>query len=117
MTAPLLELFTAAHRARLTLTRDGTKLVISGPRSNAELAAALIARKGDVLPLLPVWTGDAPRLDWRREPILSDFRPCALCHRSTLLVEPYDGRPCHKTCAESVIRWGTLPTAKKRAVA
>lgn len=112
MTTPLLELLAAARRAELVLARraDG-QLVIRGPRKHEQLVRALLDRKPDVLAVLAVCSGGAPRLDWRREPILEQPRPCALCCRPTLLIEPYDGRPCHKTCAEAAIRWGTTANA------
>jgi hypothetical protein len=111
MTA-LLDMLAAARRAGLVLTRRDDQLVIRGPREHEQLVRALLDRKPDVLAVLAVYNGEVPRLDWRREPLLADYKPCALCRRSTLLVEPFDGRPCHKTCAEAVIRWGTVPAAK-----
>ncbi len=102
MTAPFLSLISDARRAGLTAARlpDG-QLVIRGPRAQESLVRALLDRKAEVLTVLPVF-----------EPILGDYKPCALCGRSTWLIEPYDGRPCHKTCAEAVLRWGTVPSAK-----
>jgi hypothetical protein len=35
--------------------------------------------------------------------ILEQPQNCVLCGRQTLLIEPYDGRPCHKSCAEDAI--------------
>lgn len=118
MTAPLLELLAAARRAELILARraDG-QLVIRGPRKHEQLVRAMLVRKPDVLAVLAVYSGGAPRLDWRREPILGESQPCALCCRPTLLIEPYDGRACHKTCAEAAIRWGTTPAARKERAA
>jgi len=113
MSAPLLDLIAAARRAGLVVMRkpDG-QLIIRGPRKHEQLVRALLDRKPDVLAVLAVYCGEVQRLDWRREPVLGDPQPCALCRRSTLLVEPYDGRPCHKTCAEAAIRWGTAPAAR-----
>ncbi len=110
MTTALIEMLTRARRAGLVLAlRAGGQLVIRGPRSCEPLVQALLARKADVITVLAVYNGHVPRLDWRREPILDHLQPCVLCRRPTLLIEPYDGRPCHKSCAEASIRWGTLP--------
>ena len=108
MSIPVIELAARARRAGLTVARkpDG-QLVIRGPRQHEQLARALRSRKPAVTAIFAVLHGDAPRLDWRREPILDQPRPCVLCRRPTILIEPYDGRPCHKTCAEAAIRWGT----------
>ena len=96
--------------------RREDELVIRGPRSQQPLVRALLARKPDVLAVLAVYNGDAQRLDWRRERILDQMQPCSLCCQSTLLIEPYDGRPCHKSCAEAAIRWGTAQNdGKERA--
>lgn len=113
MTAPLLELLAEARRAGLAASRqrDG-QLVIRGPRQHEHLVRALLARKDDVLSVLSVYVGDVPSLDWRRATVLGDYRPCALCKRNALLVEPYDNRPCHKVCAEAAIRWGSVPAVR-----
>ena len=112
---PLLESLAAAKRAGLVLARkpDG-QLVIRGPPEHEPLVRSLLNRKPDVLAILAVYNGDATRLDWRRERILEESRPCALCGRPTVLVEPYDSRPAHKTCAEAAIRWGTVPVDRVR---
>lgn len=44
-----------------------------------------------------------------------DYQPCSLCHRPTLLIEPYDRRPCHKTCAEAAIAPASNQTRKRAA--
>jgi hypothetical protein len=108
MSAPLVEMLAQARRARLVLVRkpDG-QLVIRGPRVHEPLVRALLARKAEVLTAAAVYNGAVTRLDWRRERILSDPQPCALCRKPTLLIEPYDGRPAHKTCTEAAIRWGS----------
>jgi hypothetical protein len=113
VTTTLIEMLAQARRAGLLLRRkpDG-QIIIRGPRSHELLVRSMLARKPEVLTTLAVYNGDAPRLDWRREPILGQARPCVLCGRSTLLIEPYDARPCHKTCAEASIRWGTVPAAR-----
>jgi hypothetical protein len=73
-----------------------------------------LARKVDVLTLLALYAGQVNGLDWRHARVLGDPRPCVLCGRTALLVEPYDNRPCHKTCAEAAIRWGTVPAVTAR---
>lgn len=113
MSAPLLDLLAAARRAGLVLDyRADGQLVIRGPRIHEQLVRALLARKPDVLAVLAVYNGGAQRLDWRRQRILDDPRPCSFCLRPTLLVEPYDARSCHKTCAEAAIRWGTAANVR-----
>lgn len=108
----LLESLSRARQAGLVLTRRDTELVIRGPRAYESLVRVLLNRKADVLALLPVYNGTATRLDWRQEPILSEPEPCVLCHWPALLIEPYDQRPCHKTCAEAALRWGTQSGAR-----
>lgn len=113
---PLLDSIAAARRAGLVLTRkpDG-QLVIRGPREHEQLVRSLLDRKHDVLAVLAVYTGDARCLDWRHARVLADMQPCVLCQRPSLLIEPYDGRPCHKMCAEAAIRSGAVPAMRRRA--
>jgi hypothetical protein len=109
MTTTLIELLAAAHRAGLVLAhRPDGQLVIRGPRSHEPLVRSLLARKPEVLTALAVYNGDAPKLDWRKGRILDQAQPCVLCGKRTLLIEPYDDRPCHKSCAEAAIRWGSV---------
>lgn len=117
MTVPLLSLLADARRAGLALARHGDELVIRGPRKHEPLVLALLDRKPDVLTILAVYNGAAERLDWRRVPILDQAQPCVLCHRPTILIEPYGRRACHKSCAEAAIRWGTAPDAWKERAA
>jgi len=113
MTAPLLDLLASARRAGLILTRQAEgQLVIRGPRTHEQLVQSLLARKPDVLTVLAVYAGEVTGLDWRHARVLDKKQPCTLCRRPALLVEPYDQRPCHKTCAETMIRWGTAPAAR-----
>lgn len=120
MTA-LIELLAVARNAGLTLARiedargEDDTLRVRGPRSAENVVRDLLGRKDHVLSTVSVYNGTALRLDWRREPILGDFQPCALCRRPTLLIEPYDGRPCHKSCAEAAIRWGAASGRKEQA--
>ena len=110
----LIELLAQARRAGLTLAHgDDDALHIRGPRSAEPLVRQLLARKAEVLTTVSVYNGAASRLDWRKGHILDQPQRCVLCGKRTLLIEPYDGRPCHKTCAEAAIRWGTAPAAKK----
>ena len=113
MTVTLIEMLAQARRAGLVLGRKpDSQLVVRGPRSYEPLVRSLLGRKPEVLTVLAVYNGDALRLDWRRQPILDQPRPCVLCHKPTLLIEPFDDRPCHKTCAEASIRWGSVPVAR-----
>lgn len=114
MTTSFIDMLAGARRAGLIFARgaDG-QLVIRRPRSAEPLVRQLLARKAEVLTTVSVYNGAAPRLDWRKGQTLDQPQPCALCSKQTLLIEPYDDRPCHKTCAEAAIRWGTTPAAKK----
>ena len=100
-------------RAGLTVARiDGTSgeedtLRIRGPRSAEPLARELLARKEDVLTTVSVYNGPARHLDWRRGRTSDKPKPCFLCGRPALCIEPWDGRPCHKSCAEAAIGRGT----------
>ena len=113
MTATLIELLAQARHAGLVLVHqaDG-QLVIRGPRSHEPLVRSLLARKPEVLTVLAVYNGAAPCLDWRKGRILDQPQPCTLCGNKTLLIEPYDDRPCHKSCAEAAIRWGSAAGAR-----
>jgi hypothetical protein len=113
MSTPLLTLLVGARRAGLVLARRDDQLIIRGPREHEQLVRALLARKPDVLAVLPAYSGAVPSLDWSRAKVLGECQPCALCHRPALLVEPYDHRPCHKVCAEAAIRWGAVPAVLK----
>lgn len=113
MTSTLIELLARARRSGLVLTHqaDG-QLIIRGPRAYEPTVRALLARKADVLGLMAIYNGHVQRLDWRREPILDKPQPCILCRRSTLLIEPYDSQPAHKSCCEAAIRWGAPQAAQ-----
>jgi hypothetical protein len=104
----LVHLLAQARRARLYMDQapDG-RLVIRGGSQHEQLAQALLARKPDVLTVTDVWNGRAPRLDWHRARVAESPEPCILCHQNTLLRDTWDGQPCHKTCVETAIRWGT----------
>lgn len=100
----VIELLAEAHRVGLALWREpDDTLRIRGPRAAGPIARQLLARKNDVLATVSVYNGQVARLDWRKGTILEQPRLCVLCGRQTLLIEPYDGQPCHKTCAEDAI--------------
>jgi hypothetical protein len=40
-------------------------------------------------------------LDWRQAKVAPARRMCVSCFGPTFLLDPADGRPRHKTCAES----------------
>jgi hypothetical protein len=115
----VIDLLVQARQAGLTLTRiDGARadedtLRVRGPRSAEPLVQELLSRKKDVLTTVSVYNGLVTCLDWRKGRILDQSQPCVLCGKKTLLIEPYDGRPCHKSCAQAAIRWGTRPAEKK----
>lgn len=100
----IIELLAEAHRVGLALSREpDDTLRIRGPRAAGPIARQLLARKNDVLATVSIYNGQVARLDWRKGTILEQPQPCVLCGRQTLLIEPYDGQPCHKTCAEDAI--------------
>jgi hypothetical protein len=112
MTTSLIDLLAGARHAGFVFARNADgQLVIRGPRSAEPLVRQLLARKAEVLTTVSVYNGAATRLDWRKGHILDQSQPCVLCGKRTLLIEPYDGRPCHKTCAEAAIRWGAVQAA------
>jgi hypothetical protein len=108
----LVRLLAQARRAQLFIDQaPGGRLVIRGDHQHEQLAQALLARKPDVLTVVHVLNGRAPRLDWHRARVADSPSPCILCRRNTLLRDPWDGKPCHKTCLETAIRWGAAPDA------
>jgi Fe-S-cluster-containing hydrogenase component 2 len=115
MTA-LIDLLARAHAAGLQLSHgEDDTLRVRGSRSAEAIVRELLERKEAVLTTLSVYNGTAPRLDWRKGRILDRPQPCVLCGKATILLEPYDDRPCHKGCAEAAIRQGTAPSAKAKA--
>jgi len=100
----LLGLLGRARIAGFEIDRDTDGLLrIRGPRTAVVLARELLARKAEVLTVVHVWNGRAVALDWRHGRIFESPRPCALCGVPTLLLDPWDQRPAHKTCAEVAI--------------
>lgn len=72
------------------------------------LVRELLEHKDQVLIAINVYNGLVSCLDWRKGRILDQPKPCVLCGKKTLLIEPYDGRPCDKSCAEAAIGRGTV---------
>ena len=68
----------------------------------------MLSRKKDVLTTVNVYNGLVTCLDWRKGRILDQSELCVLYGKKTLLIEPYDGRPCHKRCAEAAIGQGAM---------
>jgi hypothetical protein len=100
----LIELLARARQGRLVLSRgDDDTLRIRGPHSAEPLVRQLLERKEHVLTMVNVYNGIVERLDWRKGRILDESQQCVLCGKKALLIEPYDGRPCHKSRAEAAI--------------
>jgi hypothetical protein len=56
-------LLAEAHAAGLSVVSECGRLVVRGPKNAADVAQRLIARKAEVLPLVPVWDqAEADRL-------------------------------------------------------
>jgi hypothetical protein len=109
----VIELLAQARQVGLVLALgDDDTLRVRGPRSAESIARELLARKEQVLTTVSLYNGAVTRLDWRKGRILGEPKPCVQCGNKTLLIEPYDGRPCHKSCAEAAIRWGNKAGAK-----
>ncbi|MGI8452127.1 MAG: hypothetical protein ACR2MP_34070 [Streptosporangiaceae bacterium] len=116
MTGTLLQLLARARREGMSidLDHDGT-LRIQGPQSGGPLARALLARKPEVLTVTDIWNGRAEMLDWRHARVLEESRACGTCGSRTLLLDPWDDQPTHKTCAEALIRPTATATAGQAA--
>ena len=115
-TLTLIELLAQARRAKLTLGRDPDGMLrIRGPREAEPLVRALLARKEDVLAAMAYYGGEAPVLNWKRATVLGEPQPCTRCGSPAHLLDPYDGKPWHKSCAEAAIRWGAAPGSTPRA--
>ena len=101
----LLDLLARARAAGLTLTREDQLLVVTGPGSAGPVARQLLARKQDVLRVLPVLQGTASVLDWSADAVLSlRPAPCRGCARAAHLRDPADGNAWHKRCFEDALR-------------
>jgi hypothetical protein len=104
-----IQLLADAQRAGITLNRNpaGTAINVDGPPVARSLVADLRERTALLRNMFWVYTGIAPLLDWQNEhraTVIDPARPCHLCGRPTSLLDPFDRRPCHKTCAEAAIK-------------
>lgn len=112
----LLELLVAARAARIELFRGTTGILrMRRPDDAAPLAGQLIGRKKDLLAVVDFYSGTTATLGWKTARTAPDGSTCVLCGGSTMLLDPYDGQPCHKTCYETAIAPGTThPTTPAR---
>lgn len=108
---PLLVLLGRARTAGLHITATEGRLRITGPREHGALARALLRRKDEVLALVDIYNGHRRLLDWRAAAVRGPA-PCILCGGPSLLRDPHDGTPLHRTCAELAIHRG-LPIATR----
>ncbi|GLH97130.1 hypothetical protein [Phytohabitans aurantiacus] len=117
-----IQVLADAQRAGVTLTRNptGTGINVDGPPAAGPLVADLRERGALLRHVFWVYTGIAPLLDWQNEhraTVIEPTRPCHLCGRPTSLLDPFDRRPCHKTCAETAIKPRPVPVARGRPAA
>lgn len=61
--------------------------------------------------LVDIYNGRRRLLDWRAAAVRGPA-PCILCGSPSLLRDPHDGTPLHRTCAELAIQRG-LPIATR----
>jgi hypothetical protein len=108
----VITLLSRARMAGLRLADEEGVLRVRGPRTQEALVGELLARKKDVLGAVHVYNRTASRLDWRRGQILDEPVPCVLCGRRTILLDLWDRKPCHKSCAEAAIA-GARPIRKE----
>src|SRR5690554_4047822 len=107
---PLLILLGRARTAGLHITATEGRLRITGPREHNALARALLRHKSEVLFLVDVYNGRRRLLDWRAAAVRGPA-PCILCGGPSILRDPHDGAPLHRTCAELAIQRGVpIPT-------
>jgi hypothetical protein len=116
------QLLADAQRAGITLNRNptGTAINVDGPPAARSLVADLRERTALLRNVFWVYTGVAPLLDWQNEhraTVIDPARLCHLCARATSLLDPFDRRPCHKTCAEEAIKPRAAPPARARPAA
>jgi hypothetical protein len=100
----LLDLLSRARAAGLTMSREDDRLVVSGPQAGEVVARELLARKSEVLRVLPVLDGTAPVLDWSDAVLSLRPAPCRGCARAAHLHDPADGNAWHKACYETALR-------------
>lgn len=110
----LIRTASAARAAGATITRDGDRLIIRGPAAVKPYAAALLARKDEVLTLVDVLAGAATTVDWRGATLATKPGRCVICGGKALLLDPYDRKPMHKVCAEGAL---TTPAMEGTAAA
>src|SRR5690554_979198 len=108
---PLLILLARARTAGLHITATEGRLLITGPRKHGALARALLRRKDEVLHLVDVYNGRRRLLDWSAAAVRRPA-PCILCGGPSLLRDPHDGTPLHRTCAELAIHRGLSITTR-----
>lgn len=110
LTPDLLE---RARAARLRVYLDAARrLRVLGPESAALVASELMAHKV----LLATWLRAGVRLDWSRAALAMHPAPCVDCGQPTRLLDPADGQPRHKTCAEQAVAAALAALAPDRAV-
>lgn len=101
-----IQLLAHAQDAEITLTRTGTSVDLDGPATARPLITALHARQPLLRNAFWVYTGAARLLDWRtdcRATVTARTELCHLCDQPTVLLDPFDRQPCHKTCAETAL--------------
>src|SRR5690554_7017666 len=108
---PLLILLGRARTAGLRITATDGRLHITGPREHGALARALLRRKSELFPLVDIYNGRRRLLDWRAAAVRGPA-PCILCGGPSILRDPHDGTPMHRTCAEHAIHQGLPITTK-----
>src|SRR5690554_8193908 len=111
---PLLVLLGRARTAGLHITATDGQLRITGPREHGALARALLRRKSEVLFLVDFYNGRRRLLDWRAAAVRGPA-PCILCGGPSILRDPHDGTPLHRTCAELAIHQGLPITTRTRS--
>src|SRR5690606_13203350 len=108
---PLLILLGRARTAGLHITATEGRLRITGPREHSALARALLRRTSEVLFLVHVYNGRRRPLDWRAAAVRRRA-PGILCGGRSILRDPHDGAPLHRTCAERAIHQGLPITTR-----
>src|SRR5690606_42149284 len=72
---------------------------------------ALLRRKDELLPLVDIYNGHRRLLDWSAAAVRGPA-PCILCGGPSILRDPHDGTPLHRTCAERAIHQGVPITTR-----
>src|SRR5690606_37651818 len=107
MLGELTNLLRHARASGLDVAWDGDRLRVTGPRTAAALARAILGRKTQLAQdrtLVDVAMGKRNLLDWSHARV---GRPaaCALCGAPTSLRAPC-GQPAHNVCVERLLRGG-----------